>query len=149
MKRSAASKRGGGRCIDPDIFSFWWTNKMDMHDLVIVGFRKSGERRGERDTYHDRRKRCVLHWPKWAGVTVAAVWCKPGINVTQMSNAWPNSRDLHGDHSIDIMSTGTNIGEQHSSFSGIQNVPVQQISTQCKEPKTQIQNLHLMLKSRL
>ncbi|GJW11386.1 hypothetical protein Tco_1577213 [Tanacetum coccineum] len=53
-----------------------------------------------------------------------------GINVTQMSNAWTNSRDLHGDHSMDIMSTCTNIGEQHSSFSGIQNVPVQQISSQ-------------------
>ncbi|GJS64228.1 hypothetical protein Tco_0678792 [Tanacetum coccineum] len=51
MKILAASKRGGGRCIDPDIFSFWWMDQMDMHDLVIVGFRKSGGRRSVRDTY--------------------------------------------------------------------------------------------------
>ncbi|GJX27399.1 hypothetical protein Tco_0233695 [Tanacetum coccineum] len=45
------------------------------------------------------RKRRVLHCPKWAGLTVTAVWC-------------------------------ANIGEQHSSFSGTQNVPVQQIPSQ-------------------
>ncbi|GJW17859.1 hypothetical protein Tco_0025295 [Tanacetum coccineum] len=50
---SASLKRGGGRFIDPYIFSFWWMNQIDMHDLVIVGFRKSGGGRGERDTYEE------------------------------------------------------------------------------------------------
>ncbi|GJZ51328.1 hypothetical protein Tco_0605843 [Tanacetum coccineum] len=77
MKRSATSKRGGGRCIDSNIFSFWWMDQMDMHDLVIVGFRKSGGRRGERDTYQG----LPFEYELRINITnIAKVWGKIGIS---------------------------------------------------------------------